>query len=66
MMASTYDNIFRKSGIYGAPLPSSLNGEKLPDNPRIITPDIVKRAGGAVEGWQPGNKNEDLLEGVTE
>lgn len=65
-MASIYDNVFNRQGIYGTPLSSSLNGKNLPENPKIVTPAIVKRAGGAIEGWQEGNKNADLLEGVTE
>ena len=65
-MPSVYDNVFNRRGIYGAPLSSSLNGKKLPENPKIVTPAIVKRAGGAIKGWEAGNQNADLLEGVTE
>ena len=65
-MTSVYDNVFRRNGIYGAPLANNLNGKKLPENPKIVTPDIVKRNGGAIQDWKPGNNNADLLEGVTE
>ena len=65
-MASVYDNVFNRSGIYGAPIPSNLNRQKLPENPKIVTPAIVKRDGGAIKGWEAGNNNADLLVGVTE
>jgi len=65
-MASIYDNTFNRSGLYGAPLArTSLNGKNLPETPKIVTPPIVKRAGGAIEGWSAGNKNADLLTNVT-
>jgi len=54
-------NLFSRQGIYGAPLPSGLNNLRLPKNPEMSTPSTVKRAGGAVESRNSGNKNEDLL-----
>ena len=64
-MPSVYDNIFNRGrGIYGSPVSTTLNGQKLPENPKIVTREIVERDGGAIEGWEPGNKNADLLEGV--
>ena len=66
-MPSVYDNIFnRGQGIYGGAISTSLNGKPLPENPKIVTPAIVERDGGAIEGWEPGNQNADLLEDVTE
>ena len=66
-MKSIYDTVFNRQWIYGSPLAvTSLNGKKIPVNPKIETPAIVRRAGGAIKGWEPGNKNADLLEGVTE
>jgi len=55
------DNVFKRQGMYGAPLPSGLNGLRLPKNPRMSTPATVKRAGGAIESRSSGDKNNDLL-----
>jgi hypothetical protein len=66
-MASTNYVFNSKRGIYGSPLSNtSMNGKQIPEIPKIVTPDIVKRDGGAVQRWESGDNNSDLLEGVSE
>ena len=61
------DNIFNKGqGLYGSPIPSGLNNMKYPENPKIEVPEIYKRDGGSIKGWEAGSENDDLLENVTD
>jgi hypothetical protein len=60
-MAKAQNNIYRRQGIYGSPLPSGLKDLKAPENPEIVTPDISKRSGGAIEPKEAGTQNDDLL-----
>jgi hypothetical protein len=63
-MASTNYAFNSKIGIYDSPFSNtSMNGKQIPE---IVTPDIVKRDGGAVQRWESGDNNSDLLEGVSE
>jgi hypothetical protein len=65
-MNSIYGNAFNRSGVYGAPLAvDRLNGKKIPENPRVITPETARRDGGGIENWEGGDKNNDLIGNVS-
>ena len=61
-MRSVYGTSYAKGGIYGTPIASRMTTSRIPANPRVVTPKIVKRDGGAIKEWEAGNKNDDLLE----
>jgi len=48
MASLSNNNLYKREGLYGAPLPSGLTNMRYPENPRVVTPETAKKG---IKDW---------------